>query len=130
MKKSLCIAGDHIEDIPSFYAEINRVLMQNEDWQIGHSLDALNDLLYGNFGEIKQDEPVQLIWQNSSKSEACLGLAATQAYYADKLAHPAIYNVRLIREKLTALETGHSPTFFEMVIEIINEHKNIELIKC
>ncbi|RYE19280.1 MAG: hypothetical protein EOP45_12880 [Sphingobacteriaceae bacterium] len=56
MQKRLVIEGDRIFDIPSFYAEINRVLMLDEDWQIGHSLDALNDLLYGGFGEIKQNE--------------------------------------------------------------------------
>jgi len=35
MKKRLFIEGDHINDITSFYTKINRVFMQNENWQIG-----------------------------------------------------------------------------------------------
>jgi len=60
MKKSLFIEGDHISDIASFYKEINRVFMQNENWKIGSTLDALDDLLYGSYGEIKQSEPIML----------------------------------------------------------------------
>lgn len=101
--------------------------MQNEDWEITYSLDALNDLLYGDFGEIKQDEPVQLVWQQMGKCKESLGLAATKELYLKKFAHSAVYNVRLIAEKLAALEQGNGPTFFEMVINIIAEHPNIEL---
>ena len=96
MKKSICLDGEQIFDIPSFYAEINRVLMHNEEWKIGHSLDALDDLMYGGFGEIKQDEPVQLIWKNISKSKESLGLEATKAFYLEKIANPSLFNVRLL----------------------------------
>ncbi len=129
MQKRLIIEGDRINDIPSFYAEINRVLMQNEDWQIGHSLDALNDLLYGGFGELKQDEPVELVWRQLDISKAVLGEAATKAFYLEKLENPGVYNARLIGEKLAALEQGNGPTFFEIVIDIIAEHPNIDLIE-
>ncbi|RYE23732.1 MAG: ribonuclease inhibitor [Sphingobacteriaceae bacterium] len=129
MQKRLVIEGDRILDIPSFYAEINRVLMLDEDWQIGHSLDALNDLLYGGFGEIKQNESVQLVWQQMDTSKAFLGEAATKELCLAKLANPGVYNARLIGEKLAALEQGNGPTFFEIVINMIAEHPNIELIK-
>lgn len=43
--------GTAITDIASFYDELNQVFMQGEDWQLGESLDALDDLLYGGIGE-------------------------------------------------------------------------------
>jgi len=46
----LQIEGAAINDIPSLYAEINRVFMAGENWQLGPSLDALDDLLHGGYG--------------------------------------------------------------------------------
>jgi len=54
-------------------------------------------------------------------------LAATEAFYKDKLANPSLYNARLIQERLKALQNGMGPTFFEIVINIIADHPNIEL---
>lgn len=62
----IILEGKNIHDIPSFYKEINRVFMQNEDWELGESLDAFNDRLYGGFGILKGLSNIQLIW-NSSK---------------------------------------------------------------
>ncbi len=128
MKKRLFIEGDHINDIASFYTEINRVFMQNENWQIGQSLDALSDMMYGGFGEIKQKEPIELVWHNIEKSKCVLGLDATKTFYKDKLASPSVFNVQLIKERLEALENGKGQTFFEIVMEIIAEHPNIEVL--
>jgi hypothetical protein len=36
----IILEGKNIHDIPSFYQEINRDFMQNEDWELGESLDA------------------------------------------------------------------------------------------
>jgi len=41
----LIIDGANIRDIASFYDEINRVFMVGEDWQLGASLDGLDDML-------------------------------------------------------------------------------------
>ena len=128
MKKRLFIEGDHINDIASFYTEINRVFMQHENWQIGQSLDALSDLMYGGFGEINQNEPIELVWHNIEKSKCTLGLDATKKFYKDKLASPSGFNVQLIKERLNALENGKGPTFFEIVMDIIAEHPNIEVL--
>lgn len=37
----LVLDGSAIHDIAGFYAEINRVFMASEDWQLAPSLDAL-----------------------------------------------------------------------------------------
>lgn len=126
-KKSITIEGDNIFDIVSFYQEINRVFMSNEDWDLGHSLDALNDLLYGGFGEIKGKEPILLIWKNIEKSEAALGIAATKIFYEEKLAMPAVYNAAWAREKLAALNNEGAETYFKIILDIIADHPNIEL---
>jgi RNAse (barnase) inhibitor barstar len=48
----LVLDGSAIHDIAGFYAEINRVFMACEDWQLAPSLDALDDLLYGGYGAL------------------------------------------------------------------------------
>ncbi|QHS63549.1 barstar family protein [Chitinophaga agri] len=129
MKKQLVINGDHIHDIPSFYKEINRVFMQEEDWEIGNSLDAFDDLLYGGLGAIKGQEPVQLIWLHISKSKDALGYEATRNYYLEKLAPGSPFNKTHFTAQLSALEAGKGQTYFDIVLEIIAGHKNIALIK-
>ncbi len=128
MKKIITIDGNNINDISSFYKEINKVFMQEENWQIGESLDALNDMLYGGFGAIKGNEEVELIWKDFSKSRNALGLELTKAYYKNKLEQPSIFDVDLIKKKLTELENGTGKNYFDIILEIIEEHQNIKLI--
>jgi len=49
----IVINGKNITDIGSFYEEVNSLFMQGENWNIGESLDAFDDLLYGGFGILK-----------------------------------------------------------------------------
>ncbi|MFC6099151.1 barstar family protein [Olivibacter domesticus] len=128
MMKQITINGNNIHNIASFYAEINRVFMAEEQWQIGNSLDAFNDLLYGGFGAIKSDEKVQLIWNNMDKSKEVLGYEITKAYYEEKLKAGSTFNREYFREKLTTLEDGRGETYFDILMAIIAEHPNIELV--
>jgi RNAse (barnase) inhibitor barstar len=128
MKSTFVIEGDNIRDIPSFYEEINRVFMKDEDWKLGHSLDALNDLLHGGFGAIQGREPVLLSWRNIEKSRAALGLDTTRRFYNGKLQHPRRYDVDRIKRDLAELEDGTGPTYFDIVLQIIADHPNIELV--
>jgi len=128
MSKTLTINGDHIHDISSFYEEINRVFMTNTEWKLGQSLDALNDMFYGGYGEIKGNEKIQLIWKNFAKSKEVLGYELTRNFYLDKLKSPETFNANFVREKLTELEKGTGKTYFEIILEIIAEHPNIKLM--
>lgn len=128
MAKTIIIDGNRIRDIPSFYAEINRVLMTGADWQLGESLDALNDALYGGYGAIAGGEPVTLIWENTERNRRNLGVEATRQFYHAKLDQPEIYNAEAVARQLAALNAGTGPTYFEIVLEIIAEHANITLI--
>lgn len=125
--KNIIIEGKHITDIETFYKEINRVFMQNEDWDISQSLDAFNDLLYGGFGEIKGNEPLQLIWKNFEENKNQLGFNATKSFYEGKLKAPETYNIDFVREKIKELESGKGLTYFEIILEIISDHSNINL---
>ncbi|KQS34360.1 ribonuclease inhibitor [Dyadobacter sp. Leaf189] len=125
--KQIVIDGNAIHDIPSFYEEINRVFMKDENWILGASLDAFSDLLFGAFGEIKGDEPVELIWINQRRSREKLGFETTLAYYTEKLAPDSPFNKTLFAEKRRALECGEGQTYFEIILEIIAEHPNITL---
>lgn len=125
--KTLTINGDNIHDIPSFYEEINRVFMGDEDWQLGPSLDALNDMLYGAYGAIQGDETVVLVWKNIEKSRDALGIETTAALYQEKLKHPEVFDSHRIRKQLDALEQGTGSTYFEIVLEVLAEHPNITL---
>ena len=125
--KILTIDGDAISDIPSFYDEVNRVFMAGEDWKLGASLDALNDMLYGGYGAIKGNEPVTLFWRNMERSRSALGLDATRAFYRAKLQRPEAFNLDRIREDLDRLECDGGPTYFEIVQQILADHPNIAL---
>jgi len=126
--KTLTIIGRNISDIPTFYAEINRVFMAREDWRLGESLDALNDLLYGGYGAIEGRERVRIVWQDVAASRAALGVETTRAFLARKLQRPAGFDVDAIGSQLDALDRGPGQTYFEIVVEIISDHRNIELV--
>jgi RNAse (barnase) inhibitor barstar len=128
LKTVITIDGNAIRDIPSFYDELNRVFMAGEDWTLGPSLDALNDVLYGGYGPIKGDEPVMLVWTAMEKTRAALGFDVMRAFYRNKLQHPEMYDQELIGQALAELENGTGATYFEIVLQIIAEHPNIELV--
>ena len=129
MTKKITINGNNIYDIDSFYAEINRVFMADEEWQIGSNLDAFNDLLYGGFGAIKNNEKIQLLWSNVDKCKEALGYKTTKTYYEEKLKPGTPFNREYFQTKLSALENGTGETYFDMLMAIISEHPNIELLR-
>lgn len=127
LPKTLVIDGRNIRNIPSFYDEMNRVFMADEDWKLGASLDALNDMFYGGYGAIKREEPVILVWQGMAQNRVDLGMEATRKFYSDKLNTPELFNHDHARNSLEKLENGTGQTYFDIVLEIIADHPNIEL---
>lgn len=121
------IDGNNFHDIDSFYDEINRLVMSDEDWKLGSSLDAFNDLLYGEIGILKDFDHLEIHWKNSEKSRSDLSFEATKNFYQNKLKHPEVFNSQYIQQKLEELESGQGQTYFEILLEIISEHKNINL---
>ena len=126
---TLTIDGTRIHDIPSFYAEINRVFMRDEDWQLGESLDALNDLLYGGYGAHYGHDSATLIWINYEANRAALGLTATRGWLEGKLAQPDIFDAPAIRQQLEALNAVNGPTYFDHIESILDSHPKITVIR-
>ena len=118
-KKMTVINGGHFSDLEGFYEEISELFMKDEDWKVG-TLDGFDDILYGFEGEI--------IWRESEKSKQDLGFEATKIFYENKIKQGKPFNVELIQQKLDDLIDGNGQTLFEILVEIIESHKNITLI--
>lgn len=127
MVKQIEIEGNAINDIASFYAEINRVMMVGESWMIGQSLDAFNDLLYGGYGTLQGAQSVELVWNNIAHSRESLGYQTTRVYYLEKLRPGSPYNKQLFEEKLLSLESGFGETYFDSILAILAEHPTIRV---
>lgn len=128
MTTFLQIEGSAIHDIPSLYAEINRVFMAGEAWQLGPSLDALDDLLHGGYGALAGQAQATLIWRDIAHSRAALGVEATRQWLQAKLDTPGSFNTQAIARQLQALQQGEGTTYFEIVMEIFSGHRQITLV--
>jgi RNAse (barnase) inhibitor barstar len=90
--------GNNFDTLDGFYDEVERVLTKDLDWKIGRNLNAFNDILRGGFGAFEYEEPIHIIWEHSGKSKSDLG-------------YPAIKR--------------EGQTVFDIIIEIIKDHKHI-----
>jgi RNAse (barnase) inhibitor barstar len=125
--KTIVIDGGAFVNLAGFYEEMNRLFMKDTGWTLGHSLDALNDILYGGFGVFEPDEQIVVIWRNFRSSREALGEKETLASYQKKIeiGHP--YNVKLFEEKIREVRKGNGPLLWHIVLEIFRDHKNIDL---
>ena len=126
-KKTAVINGGHFSTLSEFYDEISSVLMKDTDWKVG-TLDGFNDILYGGFGVFENRDEVELIWKDAEKSKNELGFEATRDFYQHKINQGKPFNTELIQQKLDELMAGNGQTLFDILIEIIESHKNITLI--
>ncbi|MEG2804764.1 barstar family protein [Stenotrophomonas sp.] len=126
----LHLDGRAIHDIASFYDEINRVFMHGEDWQLGPSLDALDDMLYGAYGVLAAHPDVALHWHAIDHSERALGIEATRAWLQAKQAAPGTFNTAAITAQLQALARGEGQPYFEIVMDIFAAHPRVVLVRA
>jgi len=126
MTDRFIIEGSRITDISALYAELNRVFMENEDWTLGASLDALDDLLYGGYGRLLGVKRATVVWRDMDISRTSLGREATREWLQQKRAQPGFATDR-ISQQLQALEDGTGQTYFDIVLEIFAAHPNIHL---
>lgn len=126
-KKTIIIQANNFSDLAGFYEEVNQLFMKGMDWKMGHSLDALNDILYGGFGVFSPGEAVIVVWDNFSKSKKDLGPEETMRNYQMKINKGYPYNVNLFQDKLAEIQNGNGATLCDIIIEIFEDHKNIEL---
>jgi len=121
------IDGAQIDGIADLYEQFNREFMRAEDWRMGTSLDALNDVLYGLDSEGRDGDPAVVTWFDHAHSREALGVGATERWLLDKLAQPGAFNGERFAADLAALRDGTGTTYFEIVLEVFADHPLIEL---
>ncbi|WP_083988460.1 ribonuclease inhibitor [Chryseobacterium arthrosphaerae] len=126
-EKMIVIHGGHFSSLEGFYEEASNVLMKNTDWKIG-TLDGFDDILYGGFGVFENNEPIEIVWKESQKSAEDLGIKATREFYGNKIRQGKPFNIKLLQQKLDDLMEGKGQTLFEILVEIIQSHANIQLV--
>ncbi|MDD2295594.1 MAG: NAD(P)H-dependent oxidoreductase [Eubacteriales bacterium] len=67
-EKEIIIEGKRFHDMEGFYREMGRLLNHDPDFQPGHNLDALNDLLCGGFGAVAPGDFLTIRWHDFTKS--------------------------------------------------------------
>ncbi len=122
----IVIHGGHFSSLAGFYKEISNVLMKDVDWKVG-TLDGFDDILYGGFGVFENKEEIEIIWKESQKSKEDLGFTTTREFYENKIRQGKPFNIELIQQKLDDLTEGKEQTLFEILVEIIESHRNIVL---
>lgn len=117
-KKVYIIDGDHFDDLEGLYDQISAIMLPGIVW--GHNLDALNDVLYGDFGVLKED--FTLFWKNAARSRQKFGYEYTIAFWEKRF----VRNPSLI-DKLEKARQHQGQTVFDVLLEIIYDHPQITL---
>lgn len=126
-KKTAVINGSRFSDLSGFYEEVSTVLMEGVDWKVG-TLDGFDDILYGGFGVFENTDEIEIVWKDFQKSKEDLGLEATKEFYKNKIKQGKPFNIDLAQQKLDELIKENGQTLFEILVEIIESHKNITLV--
>lgn len=126
MNKIFIIDGVKFSDFKGFCKEFSdKVLSGTYEWH--GNLDALNDILFGGFGDIETEEQFTIVWRNSAKSKVDLGYSETIVILNEKLHNcPQSYAEEGI-QKIIDAKMNKGPTIFEEIEEIILENENVTL---
>lgn len=124
LNPTFLLKASKFDNMEGFYTHIYALMDWQEDWIPAHNLDALNDVLYSGFST----GPVTLIWEDAAKSQRELGVSATQHFYQAKINQGEPYNTSWAQQQLAALLSGEGQTLYDIIVEIITSHKNIQLV--
>ncbi|MGO3886044.1 MAG: ribonuclease inhibitor [Mycetocola sp.] len=119
------INGAQIAGITDLYIQLNATLMADEDWDMGASLDALNDVLYQHEGAASPDDPVRVVLTDHEIARAALGMAETRRWLEAKREQPGTFNQDRIQHDLNELTNGTGQTYFDLVCEVFADHPDI-----
>ena len=125
--KQYRIDGAEVHGISDLYAQLNRELMADQDWCLGSSLDGFNDVLYRVDGGSREGDPATFVWTDHAHSRDALGFDETQRWLQNKLAQPHSFNQQRIQSDLDDLRNGFGKTYFELILEVFEDHPLIEL---
>jgi hypothetical protein len=122
-KKVYVLDGSRFATLTEAAAEFKRVLGLAAPWN--GNLDAFNDFLHGGFGT--PEEGFVLTWRHSELSRQRLGYVETLKWLEDRVQHCHPSNVASFRERIASARRGEGETLFDMLVEIIRDHEDIEL---
>jgi RNAse (barnase) inhibitor barstar len=122
-KKVYAVDGSRFYTLAEYAAEFTRVIGLTMPW--GGNLDAFNDFLHGGFGT--PDEGFILVWRNSDVSRQRLGYGETLRWLEEIVhsCHPS--NIGRVQEQIAAARRQEGDTLFDMLVEIVHDHEDIEL---
>lgn len=121
------LEGRRIGGVADFYDEINNVFMRGESWRLGRSLDALNDVLGGQYGllaALRDEFPVTLVWKDHDTSRAALGTDVRRDELRAKLQRTDLYDATLVQKDLDEYDRGAGASYFELVLEVFAQHRS------
>lgn len=127
------IDGRRVHGISEFYNHLNLVMNRDATFMLAPSLDALNDALY-EFSSSSVDrtgarsEPVTFHWTDHELSKQALGYETTMAWLQEKASQPGRFNQELISQQINDLKTGKGKTYFEIILEIFEDHPYVKLV--
>jgi RNAse (barnase) inhibitor barstar len=121
------IDGVEAGGIADLYAQFNREFMRDEDWEMGTSLDALDDVLYKLDSASRDGDPAVVVWHDHARSRETLGHETTERWILDKLARPGTFDEARLMSDLEALRNGTGKTYFEIVLDVFADHPLIDL---
>jgi hypothetical protein len=107
--------------LEGFFQEFGRQVIPGSRW--GENLDAFNDVLRGGFGT--PDEGFVLVWRNSDISRSKLGHEAMARKLEERLTR---YRSSAAEAELAAARRGEGETVFDLLVEIIQGHPEVELV--
>ena len=123
MKTTYTIDGAHFTNLEEFYNAFGLEILSGREW--GRNLDALDDVLGGGFGT--PAEGFVLSWKNSALSKERLGMKETLKYLEHQLSACDASQRDSVFNEIEQLKAGKGQTLFDMLVEIIREHSEIEL---
>lgn len=122
-KRVYAVDGSRFSTLAECAAEFTRVLGLTMPWN--GNLDALNDVLRGGFGT--PDEGFVLIWQHAGLSRQRLGYCETLRWLEERVDHCHPSNLAHFHERIAAARRQEGETLFDMLVEIVRDHEDIEL---
>ncbi len=117
------IDGTKFTTLSETAAEFTTTLGLDTPW--GGNLDAFNDILRGGFGT--PDDGFVLIWQHSNLSSERLGYSETIKWLENNIETCHLTNVPHMQQRLDSARRGEGQTLFDVLVEIIRCHHDIEL---
>lgn len=118
MKPVFVVDGTRMASLEDAAAEFTRALGFSPPWR--GNLDALNDMLRGDFGTPEDGFIIQ--WVNHAEAKRTLGYGETVRWLQNTLLTCHHQNRERVVKELQEAKSGRGPTVFEWLVEIIRVH--------